>query len=189
MLQATGGALRPPELLGGDIMTKQEIEDYINTYRIYPEEYKGIRDEDLIHKLEANYSVNIKTNIVTRLEGRINNNGDFVEDQLYEFPFFEPEKKKPTKILLNNVIKSYNKIATDLGYPLYKNSWNLRDMVASLDYIRSTYNINGDNHYLKTENYKLWYKTVKRLEWFITKHRAEALTMECTEKHNSKKYD
>ena len=62
-------------------------------------------------------------------------------------------------------------------------------MVASLDYIRSTYNKTGDKWYLKTEDPKLYNKTVNRLEWFITKHRVEALKMECTEKHNSKNYD
>ena len=170
-------------------MTKQEIEDYINTYRIYPEEYKGIRDEDIINRLENNYDVDLNRQTVTRLEGRINDAGDFVIDGYYTFPFFEPEKKKPVKINMSNVIRSYNKIVNDLGYPPYKETWNLRDMVASLDHIRSTYYSTGEKAYLKKENYKLWYKTVKRLEWFIVKHRPDALKMECTEKHNSKNYD
>lgn len=170
-------------------MTTKEIEDYINTYRIYPEEYKGIRDENIIIKLEHNYDVDLDNNMVTRLEGRINNAGDFVIDGYYEFPFFEPEKKKPVKLNMSNVIRSYNKIVTDLGYPPYKETWNLRDMVATLDYIRSTYNKHGENAYLKDEDPKLYNKTVKRLEWFIVKHRTNALRMECTEKHNSKNYD
>ena len=170
-------------------MTKQEIEDYINTYRIYPEEYKGIRDESIINKLESNYDVDLDNNIVTRLEGRINDAGDFIIDGYYEFPFFEPEKKKPVKFNFSNVIRSYNKIVKDLGYPPYKDSWNLRDMVASLDYIRSKYNKNGDMYYLKTEDPKLYSKTVKRLEWFIVKHWKDAKKMECTERHNSKNYD
>lgn len=170
-------------------MTKKEIEDYINTYRIYPEEYKGIRDEDVMNRLENNYDVDLDTQTVTRLEGRINDSGDFVIDGYYDFPFFEPEKKKPVKSNFSNIIRSYNKIAKDLGYPPKKESWNLRDMVASLDYIRSTYKQNGENGYLKEENPKLHYKIVKRLEWFIVKHRINALKMECTEKHNSKKYD
>lgn len=170
-------------------MTKKEIEDYINTYRIYPEEYKGIRDEDIMLRLEHNYDVDLDTQMVTRLEGRINNEGNFVIDGHYTFPFFEPEKKKPVKFNFSNVIRSYNRIAKDLGYPPYKETWNLRDMVASLDYIRSTYNQSGEKGYLKDEDPKLWYKTVKRLEWFIVKHRVNALKMECTEKHNSKNYD
>ena len=32
-------------------MTTQEIENYINTYRLYPNEYQGKRDYDLIRKL------------------------------------------------------------------------------------------------------------------------------------------
>lgn len=170
-------------------MTKKEIEDYINTYRIYPEEYTGIRDEELLSRLENNYDVDLDNNIVTRLEGRIDNEGNFIIDKYYEFPFFEPEKKKPVEFNFSNVIRSYNKIVNDLGYPPYKDSWNLRDMVASLDYIRSTYNKNGENYYLKSEDPKLYNKTVKRLEWFIVKHRVNALKMECTEKHNSKNYD
>lgn len=170
-------------------MTKQEIEDYINTYRIYPEEYKGIRDENILTKLESNYDVDIDNNKVTRLEGRINNNGDFVIDKYYEFPFFEPEKKKPVKTNFSNIIRSYNKIAKDLGYPPKKENWNLRDMVASLDYIRSTYNKDGEKWYLKSEDPKLYDKTVRRLTWFIGQHWKEALKMECTEKHNSKNYN
>ena len=170
-------------------MTKKEIEDYINTYRIYPEEYKGIRDEDVMSRLENNYDVDLDTQTVTRLEGRINNDGDFIIDGYYTFPFFEPEKKKPVKFNFSNVIRSYNKIVNDLGYPPYKETWNLRDMVASLDYIRGTYNKNGEKYYLKDEDPKLYTKTVKRLEWFIVKHRTNALKMECTEKHNSKNYD
>lgn len=170
-------------------MTIKEIEDYINTYRLYPEEYKGIRDEDVMNKLENNYDVDLDTQTVTRLEGRINDAGDFVIDGYYEFPFFEPEKKKPVKTNFSNIIRSYNRITRDLGYPPKKETWNLRDMVASLDYIRSTYNKNGEMAYLKDENPKLYNKTVKRLEWFIVKHRADALKMECTEKHNSKNYD
>lgn len=170
-------------------MTIKEIEDYINTYRIYPEEYNGIRDESILTRLESNYDVDLDTNTVTRLEGRINSAGDFVIDGYYEFPFFEPEKKKPVKFNFSNVIRSYNKIVQDLGYPPYKETWTLRDMVASLDYIRSTYNKDGENYYLKTEDPKLYSKTVKRLEWFIVKHWKNALKMECTEKHNSKKYD
>lgn len=170
-------------------MTKKEIEDYINTYRIYPEEYKGIRDEEILSKLENNYDVDLDNNIVTRLEGRIDDTGNFVIDKYYEFPFFEPEKKRPVQFNFSNVIRSYNKIVNDLGYPPYKNSWNLRDMVASLDYIRGTYNKNGENYHLKSEDPQLYNKTVKRLEWFIVKHRVNALKMECTEKHNSKNYD
>lgn len=170
-------------------MTIKEIEDYINTYRIYPEEYKGIRDEDILSKLENGYDVDIDQNMVTRLEGRINNAGDFVIDGYYEFPFFEPEKKKPVKINFSNIIRSYNRIVNDLGYPPYKDTWNLRDMVASLDHIRSTYNKKGEMYYLKKEDPKLYNKTVSRLEWFIVRHWKNALKMECTEKHNSKNYD
>lgn len=170
-------------------MTKKEIEDYINTYRIYPEEYKGIRDADILGKLENSYDVDLDTNTVTRLEGRINSEGNFVIDGHYTFPFFEPDKKEKVKILFSNVIRSYNRIVNDLGYPPYKDTWNLRDMVASLDSIRSTYNKGGKMFYLKTEDPKLYSKTVKRLEWFIVKHRVNALKMECTEKHNSKNYD
>lgn len=170
-------------------MTIKEIEDYINTYRIYPEEYTGIRDEAILNRLENNYDVDLATNTVTRLEGRINGSGDFEIDGLYTFPFFEPALKKKVKSNLSNAIRSYNKIVNDLGYPPYKETWTLRDMVASLDHIRSTYNKTGDKYYLKTEDPKLYNKTVKRLEWFIVRHRPEALTMKCTEKHNSKNYD
>ena len=170
-------------------MTKQEIEDYINTYRIYPEEYKGIRDAEVMSLLENNYDVDLDNNMVTRLEGRINDEGNFVIDTRYTFPFFEPKKKKPIDFNFSNVIRSYNRIVNDLGYPPYKENWNLRDLVASLDSIRSKYNKDGEMFYLKTEDPKLYSKTVKRLEWFIVKHRVNALKMECTEKHNSKNYD
>ena len=93
------------------------------------------------------------------------------------------------KTNFSNIIRSYNRITKDLGYPPYKESWNLRDMVASLDYIRSTYNQSGEKGYLKDEDPKLYNKTVKRLEWFIVKHRTDALKMENKKKHNSKNYD
>ena len=78
-------------------MTIKEIEDYINTYRIYPDEYTGIRDEAIIARLENNYDVDLATNTVTRLEGRINGSGNFVIDGHYTFPFFEPSLKKKVK--------------------------------------------------------------------------------------------
>lgn len=172
-----------------DEKEKKRIEEYINTYRLYPPEYKGKKDLKLLIRMSNQYYIDFKTNLVTRLEGRIDDNGDFVIDRLYEFPFFEPDKKKPVTYKFDSIVKSYNTIVSDLGYPPCKNTYNIRDMVASLDHIRSTYNKGGEMYYLKTENYKLWYKTKKRLEWFIVKHREDALKMECTEKHDSKNYD
>ena len=68
-------------------MTNQEIENYINTYRVYPDEYKGKRDTNILLTMTSSFKYNPKDHTITRTEGRINDNGDFELVGSFTFPF------------------------------------------------------------------------------------------------------
>lgn len=175
---------------------KKRIEDYINDYRVYPEEYKGKRDNSILINMNNRYRLNTETLTVSRLEGRINDNGDFEIVGRFTFPLGKPEERVPdNSIDLKPIIKSYNELVTDLGYkdsiigPGKNENWNLRDMVSEVEYIRSLYYTKGhDRRKLKTEDPRSFNNQTARLRHFIRTYRQYVSDLVVTEEHNSK-YD
>lgn len=178
-------------------MTKQEIEDYINTYRIYPDEYTGKRDIKILQTMHSNYKVNTQNNTITRLEGKINDNGDFELTGSFTFPIGKPEERVPADPLdMRPIIKSYNRLISDLGYDCSvigdnpdTENWNLRDMVAEVEYIRSTYyDKTHDNSKLRVEDLRLFNNRTSRLRHFIRTYKPYISDLKTYTTHNSK-YD
>ena len=180
-------------------MTIQEIEDYINTYRLYPDEYKGKRDHMLLVIMNAQHRYNIKEQTITRLEGRINDNGDFEPVGLFTFPIGKPEEKVEAKDLeFKQLVKGYNQLMIDLGYPDKTiglefsgdtANWNIRDVVSEIEYIRSTfYDKDHENAKLRDEDPKAFIRFTQRLRHFLRKYKSYIEGVEATVKHNSK-YD
>lgn len=180
-------------------MTKQEIEDYINTYRMYPDEYKGKRDNALLHQMGSNYKYNHKEQTITRLEGRINDNGDFELVGSFTFPVGRPEEKVETKDLhIKQLIRGYNQLMIDLGYKektigldfsVDTENWNVRDIVSEIEYIRSTYyDKDHDNAKLRTEDPKAFDNITWRLRYYIRKYKPFIEDIKAHTAHNSK-YD
>jgi len=175
-------------------MTAKEIEDYINTHRLYPPEYKGKRDKHILYLMNHGYKYDSKKNTITKLEGRINDNGDFELIGSFVFPVGRPEEKVPVeenKLDMNHIIDVYNGIMKDLGYEdrvIDKNTkWNLRDMVAEIDNVRAIYHTKGNDRYnLRYENEKLYENQRSRLHRFIRIYRNDIKDMVCTEVHNSR---
>ena len=156
-------------------MTIKEIEDYINTHRLYPDEYTGKRDKTLLRQMNRGYKFNPQNNTITRLEGKINDNGDFELTGSFTFPVGNPEVKTPADTLdIRNAIKTYNQLVIDFGYdcdiidgnPDTEN-WNLKDMVAEVEYIRSTYyDKNHVNSKLKAEHPSEFNNRTTRLRYY-----------------------
>lgn len=175
---------------------KKRIEDYINDYRVYPEEYKGKRDKSILVTLGSNYKLYPETMIVSRLEGRINDTGDFEIVGRFTFPLGKPEERVPdNSIDLKPIIKSYNELVADLGYkdsiigPGKNENWNLRDMVSEIEYIRSLYYTKGhDRNKLKTEDPRAFNNQTARLRYFIRTYKEGIVDLVVTQEHNSK-YD
>lgn len=92
----------------------------------------------------------------------------------------------------------YNGLMIDNGYEhntigtrLSENteSWNLRDMVAEVDYLLSTYYEDGHaNHELKDEYPKEWRSVVGKLKRFINAYEPFIDGLKCSTGHCSK-YD
>ena len=177
---------------------KKRIEDHINTYRVYPPEYTGRPDKKLLREMDESYRFNPKDNTITRKEGRINSNGDFEIIGLFKFPIDNPEAKTPATTIdrdLKFITTVYNDIMEDLGY---KDSiisqdrdtkdWTLRDMVAEVDYIRSTYVYGGPKSVMKKTDNKRYTRELYRLYGFLRqyKNRIDGIPAHAT--HNSK-YD
>ena len=184
-------------------MTKREIEEYINTYRTYPPEYTGKRDNALLRSMNTYYRHDVKTNIVTRCEGHINDNGDFEIVGLFRFPFDKPEEKvqieddfeRSTALYFKYTLTKYNEMMKDLGHESgaigngQNENWNLRDMLSEVEYLRSLYYTKGhERNKLKTENPLLFNRHTNRLRLFIRTHKDHVGDMVVTEIHNSK-YD
>lgn len=184
-------------------MTIKEIEDYINTYRVYPAEYKGKRDKHILRSMGTNYRVDVKNNMVVRREGRINDNGDFELAGLYKFPIGKPEEKieitddyeRSTALYFKYILNKYNKMMIELNHETgvinseQNKDWNLRDMVSEVEYLRSTYyDKNHENSKLREENLKEFNKRTNRLRYFIRTYKDHIDDLVVTEKHNSK-YD
>ena len=184
-------------------MTKQEIEDYINTYRVYPPEYTGKRDSDILKSMNAYSRYDEKTNTILRREGRINDNGDFELAGFYRFPVGKPEEKIEitdafeitTSLFFKYSLNRYNDMMIDLDHESgvitkEKNSdWNLRDMVSEVEYLRSLYYTNGhDRNKLKVEDPVVFNRHTSRLRQFLRTYRDHIDALVVTTNHNSK-YD
>lgn len=184
-------------------MTKKEIEDYINTYRVYPDEYKGKRDNRILSSMSAYYRVDVKNNMIIRREGRINEKGDFELAGLYKFPMDKPEEKveiiddfeRSTTLYFKYILTNYNKMMIELDHEsgvieVGKNeNWNLRDMVSEVEYLRSTYyDKNHENSKLRNTDVKEFNRRTGRLRYFIRTYKDHIGDLVVTQKHNSK-YD
>lgn len=184
-------------------MTIKEIEDYINTYRLYPPEYTGKQDKSILRSMNTYYRVDVKNNMMIRREGRINSNGDFELVGLFKFPIGKPEEKveitddfeKTTALYFKYTLTKYNEMMIELNHesgvigPGKNENWNLRDMVSEVEYLRSTYYDNNHvNSKLRTENLKEFNRRTARLRYFIRAYRDHVNDLVVTQKHNSK-YD
>ena len=181
-------------------MTIQEIEDYINTFRLYPDEYTGKRDINTLVIMNANHRYNIKDQTITRLEGRINESGDFEIVGLFRFPIGKPEEKVDASgiIVFKQLVKGYNELMLKLGYPEKTiglevsgdtANWNVRDIIAEIEYIRSTfYDKNHENGKIRDEDPLTFNRSTNSLRHFIRKYKPYIEGVEATAKHNSK-YD
>ena len=184
-------------------MTKQEIEDYINTHRIYPKEYKGKRDDNILRVMGTSHRYDPKSDTIVRREGRINDNGDFELVGVFKFPPGRPEEKveiidnqeKHDALWFKYTLTKYNDMMLDLDHasgivkPGVNENWNLRDMVSEVEYLRSLYYTKGHpRNNLKTKNRKMFDNNVARLHRFLRTHRDNINDLVVTEIHNSK-YD
>lgn len=184
-------------------MTIKEIEDYINTYRLYPDEYTGKRDNGILRSMNTYYRHDIKTNTVIRREGRINDNGDFELIGLFKFPVDKPEEKVEitddfeivTTLHFKYTLTKYNEMMIDLNHESgvigsgENENWNLRDMVSEVEYLRSLYYTKDhERNKLKVEDPFLFNKQTNRLRYFIRTYKDHIADLVVTTKHNSK-YD
>lgn len=181
-------------------MKIREIEDHINTYRAYPDEYTGKRDFAILSTMNSNYKYNHKEQTITRLEGRINDKGDFEIVGSVIFPVGKPEEKVDASglIMFKQLVNGYNQLMIDIGYPKKTiglefsgetANWNVRDIVAEIEYIRSTfYNKDHDNAKIRDEDPLTFNRLTNRLRHFIRTYKPYIEGVEATTKHNSK-YD
>lgn len=184
-------------------MTKKEIEDYINTYRLYPDEYTGKRDNGILRSMNTYHRHDVKTNMITRYEGRINNNGDFELIGLFKYPLDRPEEKieikddfeRSTALYFKYTLTKYNEMMIELDHEsgvidTGKNeNWNLRDMISEVEYLRSLYYTKGhDRNKLKTEDPPLFNRHTNRLRYFIRTYKDHIGDLVAYTTHNSK-YD
>lgn len=179
-------------------MTTKEIEDYINTYRAYPQEYTGKRDKQLLKSMGAYYRYDIKNNTVTRLEGRINDNGDFERIGLFRYPIDNPELKveitddhdRSIALFGTYIQNKYNTMMIELNHDSgYNENWTLRDMVSEVEYLRSLYYTPGhERNKLKTEDPARFNKETNRLRFWIRKYKDQITDIKAYTTHNSK-YD
>lgn len=178
---------------------KKRIEDYINTYRSYPDEYKGIRDIKVLRTMDGRYRYDSKRRMITRAEGRINQDGNFEIVNVYRFSMDDPENKIAVGFTdWTQVINRYNDLMIELGYPGNTigtefsdgtDQWTLRDMVAEVDYIKNTFYERGHiNNKMRTEDPKQWLRYADRLRYFVRKYREKIDGIAAYKKHNSE-YD
>lgn len=159
---------------------KKRVADYINTYRLYPGEYTGIRDKNIIRQMDASYRYDPKGNTITRLEGNINDNGDFEIIGLFKFPIDRPEEKIPASwVDMDHVKRAYNQLVTNIGYEdkiiapgTDRENWTIRDMVSEVDYLRSTYyDKNHPRSKLRETDPDAFRKHTNNLRHFIRKYK------------------
>lgn len=156
-------------------MTNKEIEDYINTYRLYPPEYTGKKDMSIIRAMGSKYRHDIATNTITRLEGRINNNGDFEIVGAFTFPADKPEEKVPVPYKPYDIeiaIRTFNQLVSGIGYEdkviAPGDNRTLEDMVSEVEAIRSSYyDKDHVNSKLRAEDVKEFNRRTARLRYFL----------------------
>lgn len=169
---------------------KKQIADYINTHRMYPDNYKGSRDLKILCQLNRGYRYDDETNTITRLEGRINDNGDFEIVGSFTFPLGKPEEKVPSvSYNLDYIKRSFNELLYEWGYTRDVTNWTIRDIVSEAEYIRSTYyqkgHVNNDMRYTDIEE---WTRRTQRIRYYIRTYKPYIESVTCCQKHNSK-YD
>ena len=179
-------------------MTIKEIEEYINTYRMYPDEYKGNRDYNILKSLNHSYRYNVKDNTITRLEGYIDDNGDFVLGNTYTYPIDNPSDRRLSTTIDKHFkfkLNKYNTMMKELDHDAgvitdtTNSDWNLRDMVSEVEYLRSLYYTDGHaRNKLRDEDPTLFNRHTSRLRHFLREHRDHINDLTVTVKHNSK-YD
>ena len=184
-------------------MTIKEIEDYINTYRLYPPEYTGKRDNGILRSMNAYFRYDVNNDTITRCEGRINDRGDFEIVGLFKYPSDKPEEKikieddfeRSITLYSKYILNKYNEMMIELDHesgvigPGKNENWNLRDMLSEVEYLRSTYyDKNHVNSKLRAEDLKEFNKRTARLRYFIRTYRDHVNDLVVTQKHNSK-YD
>jgi hypothetical protein len=159
-------------------MTTQEIEDYINNYRNYPPEYKGRRDKSILKTLDVSYRYNASDNTITRREGRIDENGDFILTGLVKFKLDDPSNKVPASELdrdLRFIVRSYNDLMRDLEYPdgvIDENNADFSIMVSSVERLKELYYTKDHaRHNLKVEDPKRHNRETSRLRHFLRKYK------------------
>ena len=176
---------------------KKRIEDFINTHRVYPKEYRGKRDNKILQDMGLSHRYDAKTNSISRLEGRINDNGDFEVVGLVTFSPDNPTEKTPGGLpfLHKKAVKRYNEAVKELGYGdrmivpgSDTENWTLRDMVAEIDYIRSLYVYDGPKKILKQTETLRYNTELARLYGFLRKYRDLIGGIDAYTTHNSK-YD
>ena len=182
---------------------KKRIEEYINTYRIYPDEYTGKRDPNILAKMNNLYRYDTKTKMIISLDGHINDNGDFVLSKTVTFPPGKPEEKVELKddfersfaLHSKYILTKYNDMMKYLNHERgvigngQNEAWNLRDMVSEVEYLRSTYYDNDhENSKLRDTDKKEFDKQTARLRYFLRTYRDHIGDLVVTTTHNSK-YD
>lgn len=95
-------------------------------------------------------------------------------------------------------IRRYNRIMNDncyehltIGESLSEETenWNLRDMVAEVDYVLGTFYEEGHaNNEWKSDDYQRWYREVSRMRRFVRSYEPYIAEMQTTSGHCSK-YD
>lgn len=185
--------------MGGDNVTNKEIEDYINNYRLYPDEYTGRRDNSILKSLSSSYRFNPKDNTITRLEGHINDSGDFEIVGLFKFPIDKPEDKtlattfdrdyKFTIQTFNGLMVRFGREDSIIAEDKDTKNWTLRDMVSEIENIRSTYyDPNHVNNRLKKSDPITFNNDTNCLRGFLRKYRDQIDGITAYTTHNSK-YD
>ena len=177
-------------------MTQKEIEDYINKYRVYPPEYTGVRDNKILRTLD--WSFEYKDGFVTCLNGKIDEEGNYNLSHFIKYHISDPDTKidVTSSLRTDHAIKSYNYYVNKLNeqskmiIPGEQNdNWTLRDMVAEIDYLRSTfYDVNHERNKLRAINPRKFIDTVETLRVFIRQYRPYITDIKATVKHGSK-YD
>ena len=112
------------------------------------------------------------------------------------------EEKNMGEYNEKRAVSTYNNIMYALGYE-HKTigegwsedteNWNLRDMLAEVDYVRSTFyesgHCNEDMRHGDEEERKEWRRCVSRLQRFIVNYEPYAEDMMCNDRHVSGKFD
>lgn len=105
-----------------------------------------------------------------------------------------------TNSVFEAAVKRYNSIMEHIGYEHLTigtsyseetDDWNLRDMVAEMDYVYSTYfedgHCNGDmRHSDEPKERKMWRNETARIKRFIEKYEPYIKEMKCSDGHCSR---